>query len=107
MAYSYDINQPYYLQTGVSGSISRSVGGPFDVVARVGVQNLAYRKRGGLAIAIPERVDTYSTFGGGVGYRMGRGSRIGFNVDKENRVSDVTQRQYDNLRAGFSVTYGS
>ena len=106
VGYSYDINQPYYVQTGVSGSVSRAIAGPVDLVGRIGIQGLAYRDRAGATIAASNRVDTIRTFGGGVGYRLGRGSRLGFNVDKDNRVSDVTRRQYDNLRFGSSVTYG-
>src|SRR4029077_11754707 len=74
--YSYDINQPYYLQTGVGGSVSRAVRGPVDVVARVGFQNLAYRNRAGAGLAVANRVDDVNTFGGGVGYRLGSGSRL-------------------------------
>lgn len=106
VSYSYDINQPYYVESGVSGSVSRAVAGPFDVVVRGGVQSLAYRDRAGAVIAVSNRVDNVTTYGGGIGYRLGRGSRLGFNVDKESRLSDVVRRRYDNLRLGSSVTYG-
>jgi hypothetical protein len=74
--YSYDINQPYYLQTGAAGSVSRAIRGPVDVVASAGIHTLAYRVRAGANIAVPNRVDGWNTFGGGVGYRLARGSRI-------------------------------
>ena len=106
VGFSYEVNQPYYVQTGVSGSVSRSVAGPVDVVARAGIQTLAYRDRAGALIGTSNRVDTVRSYGGVVGYRMGRGSRLGFNVDKDSRVSDVSRRQYDNFRVGSSVTYG-
>jgi hypothetical protein len=106
VAYSYDVNQPYYVQTGVSGSVSRAVVGPVDVVVRAGIQSLAYRDRVGAVVEVSNRVDTVPSYGGGVGYHMGKASRLGFNVDKTNRISDVSRRQYDDLRFGSSVTYG-
>src|SRR6185503_17398854 len=38
--YSYDINQPYYLQTGIAGSIAQQIFGPVDVVGRAEGQRL-------------------------------------------------------------------
>ncbi len=106
VAYSYDVNQPYYLQTGVTGSIAQQLFGPFDVVGRAGAQNLAYRDRAGVIIQASNRIDHVRTYGGGIGYRMGKDLRLGFNVDETRRVSDVELRQYHNLTMGISVTYG-
>jgi hypothetical protein len=104
--YSYDINQPYYLETGVSGSIAQQVFGPFDAVARLGASRLAYRDRAGIAVEVSNRVDNIRSYGAGVGYHMGKELRIGFNVDQQHRISDVSRRQYDGLRYGTAVTYG-
>src|SRR5262249_14120987 len=41
--YSYDVNQPYYVQTGGTLSITQQIFGPVDVVARVGAARLDYR----------------------------------------------------------------
>jgi hypothetical protein len=106
VAYSYDVNQPYYVQTGVSGSVARVIAGPVDAVVRAGIQSLAYRDRAGVAVAISNRTDHVRTYGGGIGYRLGRGSRLGFNIDTTNRTSDVSRRQYNDVRFGSSVTYG-
>ena len=104
--YSYEINQSYYVQTGFSGSIARGVYGPFDVLARVGVQRLAYRDRVGAGVDVRNRVDRIRSVGGGIGYHLGKGLRLGLNIDKTNRVSDVAHRQYEGLRFGAAVTYG-
>ncbi len=105
--YSYDINQPYYLLTGIVGSITQQIFGPVDVVGRAGVQRLEYRNRvGGALGAVSERTDYVHSYGGGVGYRMGRDIRIGFNIDHNNRTSGLAQRQYNGLTYGTSVTYG-
>jgi hypothetical protein len=103
--YSYDINQPYYLQTGATGSIAQQLFGPLDVVVRGGAQNLAYRARVGTALLLADRLDRVRTYGAGIGYHLGRDLRVGFNVDETRRVSDVALRRYNNLTMGTSVTY--
>jgi putative beta-barrel porin BBP2 len=105
--YSFDINQPYYLLTGVTGSIAQQVFGPVDVVGRVGADRLAYRDRVGAAIAASNRTDTVRIYGAGVGYHLGTDLRIGVNVDHQRRNSPLLNRQYDGLRYGMSVTYGT
>ena len=106
VSYSFDVNQPYYLETGISASISQQVFGPVDVVARVGASSLAYRDRAGAQVEVVDRVDNIHSYGIGVGYRLGRELRIGFNVDNQHRISDVASRQYDGLKYGTAVTYG-
>lgn len=106
VAYSYDVNQPYYVQTGFDGSVSRAVRGPFDVVVRAGVQALAYRDRAGVAIQVLNLVDHVYSYGAGVGYRLGKGSRLGINLDEVRRTSEVRFREFDGLRFGTSLTYG-
>jgi hypothetical protein len=104
--YSFDVNQPYYLQTGVDGSIAQQIFGPFDVVGRLGVQSLAYRDRAGTTVLVADRVDSVRTYGAGVGYHLGKDLRLGFNVDKSRRISDVPSRRYSGFRFGTAVTYG-
>jgi hypothetical protein len=104
--YSYDVNQPYYLQTGINATIAQQIFGPVDAMFRVGVEHLAYRDRTGAIVAVPNRVDTLRTYGGGVGYHLGPDVRIGFNVDKQQRDSDLFGRQFEGLRYWASVTYG-
>ena len=105
--YSFDINQPYYLQTGATAEVSQQIFGPVDLVARIGASQLAYRDRAGAVVAVSDRVDHIKSYGGGIGYHMGRDTRIGFNVDQQRRTSAVDFRQYSGLRYGFAVTYGS
>ena len=92
--YSFDINQPYYLQTGFNVSVAQQVFGPVDVEARLGRQLLAYRAR---ETNITGRFDRVRTLGGGVGYRLGTDLRIGFNVDRQERMSDVMGHDYRRL----------
>jgi hypothetical protein len=104
--YSFDINQPYFLQTAFSGSIAQQIFGPFDVVARGSTASMAYTNRAGAVILVSDRVDHAQSYGGGVGFHMSRDLRLGVNVDKEHRLSDLAVREYNNLKIGSAVTYG-
>jgi len=104
--YSFDVNQPYYLLSGVELSIAQQVFGPFDIVGRVGRQKLAYRDRAGAVVAVSDRVDYVDSYGGSIGYHLGPELRAAFNVDHDNRTTELTLNKYDNLRIGFSLTYG-
>ncbi len=104
--YSFDINQPYYILTGATGTIDQQLYGPLDIQLRAGVQQLAYRDRAGVAIAVSDRIDYVHSYGGGIGYRMGKDLRIGVNVDNAHRTSKIDARTYSGLRIGASVTYG-
>jgi len=103
--YSYDAAQPYYLQSGFTGSLALQLYGPLDVEGRYGAQDLSYRTRGGVN-TIDDRVDRVRTYGAGIGYHIGRDLRIGFNVDQYERTSELADRAYDALRYGAAITYG-
>ena len=110
--YSYDVNQPYYLQTGANVELMQRLFGPVDVVGRAGLARLDYRTRLDANVAnvetvpIPNRSDTVQAYGGGVGYHAGKALRVGFNVDQQKRKSRLALSQYEGLRFGTSVTYG-
>ena len=103
--YSFDANQPYYLQTAQSWTLQQQVYGPFDVLERFAHARMAYRDRIGAVVAVSRRVDRSTAFGGGAGYRLGADKRVGFTLDKVRRTSDLPSRFYKGLRYGFSVTY--
>jgi hypothetical protein len=104
--YSYEATQPYYVQTGIDASVAQQIFGPFDVVARLVEQRLAYRDRAGVPIEVADRTDAIHSIGGGVGYHLGKELRLGFNVDKVRRDSEVELRPYEGLKYGTSLTYG-
>jgi len=105
--YSYDINQPYYIQTGGSVRLTQQVFGPVDVTALGGVQQLAYQDRTGGVVVGPDRVDHVNALGGGIGYHLSKDTRLGFNIEQDRRVSILSNHRYTGLRFGFSLTYGS
>jgi Putative beta-barrel porin 2 len=104
--YSYDVEQPYYLQTGYGASVAQQLFGPLDVVARGAMSNLAYRDRAGADVEVPGRVDHVRTFGASLGYHLGRDLRLAFNADKAFRRSPIADRQYDGWKFGSSLVYG-
>ena len=104
--YSYDLNQPYYIQSRIAGSIAQQIFGPFDVQVRGDLAYLAYRNRAGVAVTVPERTDRVVTYGIGVGFHMGRDLRLSFNVDQNNRDTRVLEHQYEKLLVGTALTYG-
>ena len=73
----YELNQPYYVQTGASGSITQHLFGPIDAIARLGFARLDYQNRIVTGPPLPVRTDHMHSFGGGVGYRAARRTRIG------------------------------
>jgi hypothetical protein len=105
--YSYELNQPFYVQTGLIGSVTRHLFGPIDLTGRLGVARLAYQNRIVAGPPLPARTDSMRSYGGGLGYRVARRMRIGLNVDTYRRTSSVALRQYRGLTFGTSVTYGS
>ena len=105
--YSYDANQPYYLQTGGDVSIAQQIFGPFDGEGRLGAQQLAYQTldRAAMALTLINRVDRVRSYGAGIGYHMGKDLRLGVNVDKIKRLSDIKDHNFDNIKFGTAVTY--
>ena len=54
------------------------------------------------------RSDSGNRYGGGIGYTLGQYIRLGFDVNYIDRQSDAyITRNYDGVRAGFTVTYGT
>jgi hypothetical protein len=104
--YSYEIDQPYYVLSGINGSVAQQIFGPFDLIARAGVQKLDYRDRAGAVVPLAGRVDHVHTYGGGIGVHLGPDVRLGFNLDHSERTSGIADRRYKGLRYGTSVTYG-
>jgi hypothetical protein len=105
--FSYEINEPFYIQPGFTLSVTQQVSGPWDVQARGSWYRLNYQRAEteNLDIPTPERVDRYQTFGGGIGYRVGRDIRVGFNLDYVRRESVLPGQNYDGLRGGVAATY--
>ena len=104
---SIDVQQPYYLQTGLTLTATQHVAGPWDVQARWNGQRLDYRRVMTAGNTTPSgRTDRVTFFGGGMGYRLGHTARLGLNLDAYRRRSPLTTREYTGLKVGSSLTYG-
>jgi hypothetical protein len=105
--YSFDVQQPYYLQTGLTLTATQHVAGPWDVQARWNGQRLEYRQVATAGNATGSgRTDRVTFYGGGIGYRLGQTTRLGLNLDAYRRRSPLTTREYRGLKVGSSLTYG-
>lgn len=105
--YSFEATQPYYVTTGASLGVTQVIGRGWDVVGTVGRFNLPYRAA--LSSSSGERVrriDRAESYGFGVGRRLGRSARLGFDANHSGRHSDLKERSYGSWRFGGSFTYG-
>jgi hypothetical protein len=124
--YSVEIVQPYYVLTGIVGTVTRRVSERWELVGTAGRQRLAYRTIQGVAIPsadptspdpsesspideamrlLVDRTDTVTTCGAGIGYRLGPDTRVGLNADYYRRHSVFDGRTYRSLRVNSVVTY--
>ena len=101
--YSYDPVWPYYLSTGRYFTVQQRIAARWDLHLNVGRQGLAYRAM--RDAAQQSRRDTVGTFGGGTGYRLGRGTWLVFTLDKVNRDSALQLHSYSRLQSGLAVTH--
>ena len=105
VANSYDITQPYFIQSGVALEIAQQIYGHFDVVGRGAFESLDYRDRVDVLVDFANRTDHVFRYGAGLGYRQGKNLRIGFNFDQARRDSVVGSRAFTRPTFGTSVTY--
>src|SRR5262249_36962131 len=103
--YSYDLAQPYYLQTDATFSVAQHIVGAVDVTGRFGFARLDYQNRTTVDALLAPRTDRVRMFGGGLGDRAARRTRVGFNADYYGRRSERLLGDYDGLVIGVSVTY--
>ncbi len=101
IAYSFEDLYPYYVTTNVAVTATQRIVGPFEVVGRARRHWLDYRRLEGPASARTDRLDDY---GAGIGFRFGI-PRLGFDVERIERRSPLSSRQYQGTRYFGSLTY--
>jgi len=104
--YSYDFNQPYYVQSRIGGSVAQQISARFDLQLRGDIAYLSYRSRAGSVVVVPDRTDRVKTVGVGVGFHMGKDMRLSFNIDQNNRDTQVREHRYEKFLIGTALTYG-
>jgi hypothetical protein len=106
LAYSFETEQPYYTLTDFSVTATQQLSSTWDVVGRGGWQSLDY-SRFVSALVPAGRIDHGQQYGAGIGYRVGRTVRVGFETTYYRRRSEVeVGRDYDGFRSGLNVSYG-
>ncbi|HXT69805.1 MAG TPA: outer membrane beta-barrel protein [Vicinamibacterales bacterium] len=100
--YSLDLDESVYVSTSMGVEAVKAVGLYWDLVGRARRAALAYQEVGPVA----GRTDRLWLVGGGLGRRLGSELRVGLDIDYVKRGSIRTDRTFDGLRFGTSVTYG-
>jgi hypothetical protein len=103
--YSYEEILPYYLVTGVRGTLAAQAVGLLELRVLGGRESMNYRATG--AAASPG-LDRLSSYGAGVGYRVGERARVVVDLEFLHRTStrDLS-REYRNHRIAASLTWGA
>jgi Putative beta-barrel porin 2 len=104
LRYSFSELTPYYISTGGRATITKQVLGNLDVQAFAGLERIAYQARVGAGAT--GDTDSVRTIGGGVGYRLINGARLGFNIDRVSRSSPAPDHEYARARLYSTLTYG-
>jgi hypothetical protein len=102
LEYSIESEQPYFIVTGGSGSITQALATRWDVVLSASQNTLTYQSLVGTDAQRRDRVRSYST---GLGYHVTPEARIGFDIVYTRRLSALEGRQYDGFRFGGSFVY--
>jgi len=81
-----------------------------DIVGRGGIEHLNYRNRLDLVdpidgAGLTRGTDRLITYGVGIGYHLGRATRIGSSYDQTRRESPVASRRFARPNIGTSLTY--
>jgi hypothetical protein len=104
--YSYDVERPYYIQTGGTLVLTQGILDAWDVQLTGGRQNLGYADRFGRRGAGAD-TDRVTQLGVGLGYRFGNDMRVGLSFMNNRRTSPEPTRRYEGNQIGVSVTYGT
>ncbi len=104
VAFSFEFDYPYYVQTEAAVSLAQRIVGSFEVSGQARRVWLGYRPLAGSAAAA--RTDVVSSYGAGAGYRFGEATRLGLDVERVERRSVRVERAYRGLRVFGSLRYG-
>jgi hypothetical protein len=98
--YSYDARTPYYVLSGLGGSVTQQVADSLGITVRGGRYSMAYRVFGPNSSA---RFDTLVYYGGGLIRRFSRQLHVSVDADYYRRLSPTVFREYSGLRISSSV----
>ena len=107
--YSFDILQPYYLQTGGHLTVTQRLLWKVEFVANADSEVLDYKwRRGATPVpGTPERADTASTVGFGFGIPLARGFKLVLGLERSRRNSrEDPAVNYNRRRVISTITLG-
>jgi hypothetical protein len=104
--YSYEDEQPYYVATGGTVTVTQRIGGPIDAQVSAGRDRLRYERRLTGGDELPGGADTTTTAAAGVGYWFRESARLGISVEFTKRQAQRGGGSYDRRRILSSLTYG-
>jgi hypothetical protein len=106
--YSFELNEPYYLTTGLRVTTTYQIREELDVRFTVGRDRFEYRAEETVPDAQPDirRVDRSDIVDLGGGYRLQPNFRLGIDVEYARRMSDQPGREYRRTRVFGSMSYG-
>jgi hypothetical protein len=105
VSYSYSMEEPYYVLSVITGTITQRLYGPVDLKGRAGWERLEYVAAAGTAAPSASHIDHETQYGGSIEFRLGEARRLGFNVDVYRRRSPIDDRNFDTIRAGVSLSF--
>ena len=75
-----------------------------DLIALAGRRVFRYENLNG--VTLPERIETMTNWGGGVGVRIDDNLRFSFTIDRERRISTTSPlREFERIRAFGALEY--
>jgi hypothetical protein len=108
IGFSFRESEPYYLSTGIRLRAEQPLIGPVSVQGGVGRESMSYRWQLAAAPELGDRLDTMTTFSGGVALNLGKGVRIAVTAERSERdASRSSLEDYRRLRFLSAVTFGS
>ena len=103
--YSYQDDLPYYLVTGGRATLAVQAFGEFELRVLGGRESMAYR---GTTGTTQPGSDFLTSYGGGIGRRLGDRVRVVLDLERIERTSDRDPtREYTNHRIAASLTWGA
>jgi hypothetical protein len=103
--FSFDPDQPYYLESGGRLVVTQRVLGPLDVIGIGDRRDLRNQRRGDLSFDGRHEVTT--SIGGGVGVQLQKQMRLTLTYERtERNSSEPVGRNYERTRVLGSLSYG-
>jgi hypothetical protein len=105
LVYAYARAEPYYVAQGYALTVRRALVRSFDVTAGAHRRVLDYSRLASADDGSPPRETTVRGLSGGIGYIMNRQTRVGVQVNYQERLSNQPGAPvYNGLRAGLTMT---